>query len=225
MNPDSFAWFPRSDSLVFARNYSEGLFVLDLATGATDKLLGFGATPAPAPDNVRLAFAGGDACRDRFGIYVALGDGASPRRLTNDCRILGTAADDTLRGTSLADILLGLDGDDRLTGRSNGYVGDTLDGGRGDDVIAGTQAGDLLWGRAGNDRLTGGPSGDVLYGGADTDRIAGQGGRDRIIAWDGERDLVFCGTNVRSPKAERDVAVVDRFDVVRDCEVVRRRGP
>jgi hypothetical protein len=221
-NQDSFAWHPRADGIVFARSYSEGLFFLDLSNGLTDRLTAFGANPALSPDGTRVAFASGGDCRDRFGIYVALGDGSSPRRLTNDCRIVGTFADDSLRGTGLADILLGLEGDDRLTGRSNGYVGDTLDGGRGDDVLVGTYAGDLLWGRAGNDRLFGGLSGDVLYGGGGTDRIAGQGGRDTIHARDGRRDIVLCGTNVRSRKAERDVAWVDRFDVVRDCEVVHR---
>jgi Tol biopolymer transport system component len=220
-NPDSFAW-DSADRIVFARNYSEGLFSLDLSSGVTDRLTAFGANPALSPDGVRIAFAGGGACRDRFGIYVALGDGSSPRRLTNDCRIVGTFADDSLRGTGLADILLGLEGDDRLEGRSNGYIGDTLDGGHGDDVLVATFAGDLMWGRGGNDRLFGGLSGDVIHGGGGTDRIAGQGGRDILYARDGKRDVVLCGTNVRSRRAERDVALVDRFDVVRDCEIVRR---
>ncbi|MCI0635028.1 MAG: hypothetical protein L0206_14105 [Actinobacteria bacterium] len=223
-NPDSFAWEPRLNGIVFARGYSEGLFFLDLAEGATARLTTFGTNPALSPDGIRLAFAGGGACRDQYGIYVALGDGSSPRRLTNDCRVLGTADDDSLHGTELADILLGMEGDDRLTGLSAGYIGDTLDGGAGDDIVVGTYVGDLLYGRAGRDRLFGGLSGDLLYGGAGADRIAGQGGRDTVYARDGERDVVLCGTNVRSRKAERDVAWVDRFDVVRDCEVVHRRG-
>ena len=223
-NPDSFAWEPHIDGIVFARSYSEGLFFLDLSSGATDRLTSFGANPALSPDGTRVAFAAGGDCRDRYGIYVAIGDGSSPRRLTNDCRIVGTFADDSLRGTGLADILLGLEGDDRLAGRSNGYIGDTLDGGPGDDVLVATYAGDLLWGRAGSDRLFGGLSGDVLHGGGGADRIAGQGGRDTVYARDGARDIVLCGTNVRFRKAERDIAFVDRFDVVRDCEVVRRGG-
>jgi Tol biopolymer transport system component len=223
-NSDSFAWMPGFDAIVFSRNYSQGLFVLDLTEGTSHQLLTFGATPALSRDGIRLAFAGGGACRDRYGIYFALGDGSSPRRLTNDCRVLGTDADDSLRGTGLADILLGLAGNDRLTGLSAGYVGDTLDGGAGDDVLVGTYVGDLLYGRAGRDRLFGGLSGDLLYGGAGADRIAGQGGRDTVYARDGERDVVLCGTNVRNRKAERDVAWIDRFDVVRDCEVVHRRG-
>jgi RTX calcium-binding nonapeptide repeat (4 copies)/WD40-like Beta Propeller Repeat len=223
-NPDSFAWLPGSDAIVFADNYSQGLFRLDLTDGAKERLLVFGANPVPSPDGTRLVFAGGGACRDRYGIYVAPADGSTPRRLTNDCRVLGTAADDSLQGTGLADILLGMDGDDRLAGRSAGYIGDTLDGGTGDDVLVGTFVGDLLGGGAGRDRLFGGLSGDLLYGGAGADRMAAQGGRDTVYARDGERDIVLCGTNVHTRKAERDVAWIDRLDVVRDCEVVHRGG-
>ena len=223
-NPDAFAWLPTSDAIVFARNYSEGLYLLDLTNGTTTRLTDFGATPSPSPDGTRLAFAGGGACRDRYGVYVVRIDGSAAHRLTNDCRILGTPGDDRLRGTGIADILLGEDGDDRLSGLSGGYIGDTLAGGAGNDVLVGTYVGDLLRGGTGRDRLFGGLSGDVLYGGAGQDRIAAQGGRDTVYARDGQRDLVLCGTNVGSRKAERDVAWVDRYDVVRTCEVVRRRS-
>ena len=48
------------------------------------------------------------------------------------------------------------------------------------------------------------------------DRLRGTRWRDRIAARDGTRDVVDCGRG-------RDVAVVDRRDVVRRCETVRRR--
>jgi len=46
--------------------------------------------------------------------------------------------------------------------------------------------------------------------------IEAKGGRDVIFARDGERDVIDCGT-------ERDTAVVDRLDVVSNCERVLRK--
>jgi Tol biopolymer transport system component len=223
-NSDSFAWLPSSQAIVFARHFSEGLYRLDLDTGAVVRLTGFGANPAPSPDGQVIAFAAGGECRDRYGVYVARSDGRRMRRLTNDCRVLGTPRDDTLRGTGLADVLLGLAGEDRLTGLSAGYVGDTLRGGDGGDVLVGTISGDVLRGGDGADRLFGGLSADVLYGEAGQDRIDAQAGRDLVHARDGARDLVRCGTN-RGGTPERDEVWADRVDVVSsDCEIVHRRG-
>ena len=42
-----------------------------------------------------------------------------------------------------------------------------------------------------------------------------KGGNDVIYARDGDRDWIDCGS-------ERDIAVVDRIDVVRHCEYVLR---
>ena len=91
-NSLSFAWLPGSDGIVFARDFSQGLFLLDLRSGSTTRLTAFGATPSPSPDGQNVAFAAGGECRDRYGIYVARSDGTGMRRLTNDCRVLGTPA-------------------------------------------------------------------------------------------------------------------------------------
>jgi WD40 repeat protein len=223
-NYGSFAWLPSSDGIVFSRNVSQGVFRLDLDTGRTTRLTSVGAMPVPSPDGGTIAFMAGGECRDRLGIYVVRSDGASVRRLTNDCRIRGTAGDDVLRGTGLADVLLGFAGRDRISGLSAGYIGDTLLGGAGDDVLVGTFSLDLLHGGAGVDRIFGGLSADVIYGGGGRDHIDAQRGRDLVHARDGERDVVLCGTNFVGPGGtpERDEAWLDRIDVARGCEIVHR---
>jgi hypothetical protein len=84
---------------------------------------------------------------------------------------------------------------------------DTLRGDRCNNEIDGLGGGDTISGFGGNDRLVGGGGGDELRGGA---------GRDRIIAgaFDGRRDVVFCGDG-------RDFASIGEFDrAARDCEEV-----
>jgi Tol biopolymer transport system component len=223
-NTDSFAWTPDGEALVYARAATQGLVRLDLASGRQQRLTAMGANPAVSPDGKRLAFAAGGECRDRLGIYLARADGTQPRRLTNDCRIVGTAGADVVEGTPLADVLVGLAGDDRLRARDPGYVGDTLLGGDGSDVLLGGYRGDLLRGGRGDDRIRGGNSEDVLVGGPGRDRMDGQSGRDFVYARDGRRDTVVCGTNLRRrSRLERDEVWADRLDLVSaDCEVVHR---
>ena len=175
-----------------------------------------------SPDGSRLAFAAGCECRDRLGIFlVRAGTYLSPLRVSNDCRILGTAGDGTRRGTPLADVLAGLGGDDRLFALDPSYVGDSLRGGAGDDLLVGGYRADVLAGGPGNDRLLGGHSADELFGGPGSDRIRGQEGQDVVHAADGQRDVVSCGTNAPGTP-ERDEVFADRFDrVADDCETVR----
>jgi Ca2+-binding RTX toxin-like protein len=71
----------------------------------------------------------------------------------------------------------------------------------------------------------GGPGDDVLFGtdlndtadgGGGADQLNGEGGRDRLVARDHERDIIDCG-------AGRDRAKVDKHEAsVRGCEVVRK---
>jgi Tol biopolymer transport system component len=223
VSTDTFAWTPTGDALVSTRSAKLGIFRLDLATSEERRLTAFGRAPALSPDGSRLAFSGEGECRDRAGIYVTRASGFGARRLTNDCRILGTRRGDVIRGTPLADVLVGLAGDDRLLARDPGYVGDTLLGGDGDDVLLGAYRGDILRGGRGNDRLRGGNSQDVLVGGPGRDRLDGQRGADVVYARDGRRDTVTCGTNVRRSSRERDEVWVDALDLVApDCEVVHR---
>lgn len=115
----------------------------------------------------------------------------------------GTSGADVLNGTSLADLLLGLGGNDVLRGRGE------------DDCLLGGRGRDRLVGGAGWDRLTGGAGPDTLTGGAGVNRYDAGAGNDRVDARNGRAELVSCG-------AGRDLARVDRSDIVRSCESVAR---
>ena len=95
----------------------------------------------------------------------------------------------------------------------------TLRGSAGPDRIVGTVGGDRIVGGRGRDRLLGGARPDCIEGGPGRDRLFGNRGDDLIRARDGAPDLVDCGPGAH------DVAFVDRHDVTRRCETVRRSGP
>ena len=72
--------------------------------------------------------------------------------------VVGTAANDKLTGTALANGILGLDGKDKLNGRSGN---DGLCGGKGNDRLSGGDGGDGLHGQGGTDVCIGGPGPDT----------------------------------------------------------------
>jgi Tol biopolymer transport system component len=221
-----YAWSPRGDTLAFST--PAGIRIFEPATGRVKAVSSFGDEPAWSPDGRQLAFSGGGECRDRSAIYRIVDvRGPAPQRITNDCRIVGTEGNDVLRGTTLADVLVGLGGNDVLTAVPQYYSGDTLEGGQGDDVLLGSYQSDTLDGGPGNDILQGGPGSDLLVGGPGRDTIQGEGGRDLIYARDGEADTISCGTNAGTTTGqEGDVAYVDAIDKVSsDCEYVYRPGP
>jgi Tol biopolymer transport system component len=234
-----FAWTPDARAIVYTKVQGDksGLAELNLATRRERMLLAptlegryaDDIEPTFAPDGIRLAFSGGRECRDRRGISVVSTDDRSRAiRVSNDCRVVGTAKDDTLRGTRLADVLVGLSGDDRLLALDALYVGDSLRGGPGDDILVGASRSDVLEGGPGQDRLYGGPSGDTLVGGPGRDRLSGSGGKDLIRAADGFRDVISCGAD--APPAlgledPHDEVFADAFDrLSSDCEVVHLVG-
>jgi Tol biopolymer transport system component len=223
--PGGLAWAADGRSLVLAAD--DGLVRLALPGGRTTQLTrkGFGASPSSSPDGSRVAFVASGEC-DRSGVYVIRADGTGQRRLTNDCRIVGTDGPDALRGTPLTDVLVGLGGDDRLyaVGADRYLDGDTLLGGTGDDVLSGGPGRDVLDGGSGNDRLYGGRLGDRLVGGPGRDVVHGQSGADLIYARDGQRDVIVCGTNLSRQTPERDKVVADPIDrIAADCEIVNGR--
>lgn len=139
-----------------------------------------------------------------------------------DC-IDGERGDDTLYGGDDNDKLVGGSGRDRLYGQDDR---DLLFGGTANDRLEGGEANDMLAGGAGDDDLLGGSGSDRLFGEAGADRILGGGGRnqidggagnDSIVARNGERDRIICGTG-------RDRVHADRFDRLNGCEVVRFGG-
>jgi Tol biopolymer transport system component len=219
INFGGLAWAADGSSIFLS---SSGIARISLPGGKTTQLNKIGFSPAPSPDGSRIAFSGGGECQDSGGIYVMNTYGTHQRRITNDCRIVGTAGGDVLHGTPLPDVLIGLGGNDRLFALDQAYTGDTLLGGTGDDVLSGGYRRNILSGGPGDDKLYGGPSGDRLVGGPGRDLIHGQGGQDFVYARDGRRDVIVCGTTTTdSNTPERDQVVADPIDrIAEDCEIV-----
>jgi Ca2+-binding RTX toxin-like protein len=142
---------------------------------------------------------------------------------------VGTDGPDTLYGTSQSDYLQGLQGNDQLYGRE-GY--DTLDGDAfeardtstdGNDRLGGGQKYDELYGYGGNDKYLGRWGGDLIFAEESSENEgedvvwAGEG-NDYILARDGVKDTIGCGTG------KYDTVFFDQgIDTVSDsCE--RKRG-
>jgi Tol biopolymer transport system component len=219
--PSTPNWSPDGNTISYSQYaasvHEPALYTITLSTGAIDQISATGRDPVFSPDGARIAFTDGGECRDRYGVYVVDPDGTDRQRLTNDCRVLGTAGNDVLHG-SYSQVVLGLAGNDRLYADDSAASdqGNTLDGGPGRDRLYGGQAEDTLIGGEGDDTLSGGRSGDTLIGGPGRDRIDGQGGEDVIRAADRQRDSIRCGTG-------RDIVYADRTDLVAtDCEIRRR---
>jgi len=133
--------------------------------------------------------------------------------------IRGTEGNDRLAGGAGGDLIYGLGGRDILVGRGGhdclvgGAGTDALTGGAGDDRLTGGGSGDVIGGSGGDDHLEGGSGGDLLNGGRGTDSFDAGAGNDRVMARDGRRETVRCGSG-------RDRATVDRRDRLRGCEIV-----
>jgi uncharacterized delta-60 repeat protein len=154
--------------------------------------------------------------------------------------IYAGAGNDTLIGGAEFDELYGHDGDDVLIANANGSylfggngndsitggVGwvDFADGGDGNDTINGGAGPDRLSGAAGNDRVEGGEGDDVVEGGAGHDFVDGGPGADKLFGWAGN-DTLFADDmspdTLDGGVGDTDTAVIDRFDVVGECEIVR----
>jgi Ca2+-binding RTX toxin-like protein len=93
---------------------------------------------------------------------------------------------DTITGSSAANILIGGAGDDSIQGDAgndslNGGLGfDTLRGGNGDDSLSGGEDADILFGSVGRDTLRGDGGADKLFGGGGNDKLIGGGGNDSL---------------------------------------------
>jgi hypothetical protein len=147
--------------------------------------------------------------------------------------LLGTTADDVLRGLGGADRMSGGAGDDCVDGDAGddalwgGAGNDRVGGGTGNDRVEGVAGDDLLQGGAGHDVLDGGAGKDELSGGAGDDllmdsrgvnRFSAGGGDDWVSAAQGKRDVVACGSG-------KDGATLDVKDKATGCENVTRIAP
>ncbi|HVM58469.1 MAG TPA: hypothetical protein VMT74_13485 [Gaiellaceae bacterium] len=102
--------------------------------------------------------------------------------------------------------------------------GETIIGSGKNDYLIGTIHDDVIDGGAGNDTINGDGGYDVIYGGSGNDvinvpgpgrsKVYGGPGSDTIYAANGEKDFIDCGPG-------NDRAVVDSFDVVKNCEIVQ----
>lgn len=99
----------------------------------------------------------------------------------------GEAGDDTLRGSTALEFLLGGQGNDTIYG---GGGNDYIDGGAGNDHLYGEDGNDFLTGDTGNDYLNGGAHNDQLLGQADHDILDGWSGDDSLYGGDGNDYLL-----------------------------------
>jgi Ca2+-binding RTX toxin-like protein len=136
--------------------------------------------------------------------------------------LVGGAGKDVLNGADGEDCLRGRGGNDRLNGGDDGDSlsgedgSDKLSGGAGGDTLSGGNGGDTLSGGDGNDRLGGGAGDDKINGGQGLNTYSGGSGNDNIMAANGRRETIDCGSG------RKDKARVDRTDTVRNCESVAR---
>jgi hypothetical protein len=131
------------------------------------------------------------------------------------------AGNDTVIGSSAAELINGNQGNDSLFGGGNS---DTMRGGKDDDFLNGNSGDDLLFGDLGSDRLEGEAGNDTLYGGKDNDILLGQEGDD-ILLGDLGSDTLIGGEGrdvfaLRQPDNARDLATVD---LIKDFEILSDR--
>ena len=99
----------------------------------------------------------------------------------------GLDSNDTVAGSSEADIVNGNQGNDSLTGSTGD---DFLRGGRDIDSVFGDEGNDLLNGNKGSDYVVGGIGNDTVRGGQDQDILLGEAGNDILIGDFGVDGLV-----------------------------------
>lgn len=138
------------------------------------------ATLGTAGDDLVLASAHEDGSGQNFR-----GGGGSDL-------LVGTYADDTIRGEAGINTLVGGGGADDMFG---GNEADLLLGGTQDDVLATMGGRDTLWGEAGADSLDGGNGDDLLYGGSHADTLNGGTGADTLYGGAGADELHGGGGN------------------------------
>ena len=124
-------------------------------------------------------------------------------------RVVGTRRAELLVGARGDDVIVCGAGGDRVLGRGGK---DTIRCGAGNDRIWTGPGNDVAYGDSGSDLLAGEAGADRLTGGRGRDRFSGGSSGDRLLARDGRRELVRCGSG-------RDRVSRDRSErLARDCE-------
>jgi Ca2+-binding RTX toxin-like protein len=154
---------------------------------------------------------------------------SSVARAAKDCTITGTAADDSLVGTTRADVICAKAGEDEAGGLEGNDIlrmgqgdDDFSSGDDGSDVVKGQQDDDEVCGNDGNDKIYGGQGADDLggsnatgcYGGWNGDANTDEGGND----WLKSRDNVS-GNDFVDGGENTDTCIIDSADTVFNCEL------
>jgi Tol biopolymer transport system component len=211
-------WSPDSRFVVFtAQNDSRryrppNLYVANVDGSSVRRLVdGFATAPDWSPRGDWIAYERQVSTRreDRYYLMLVHPDGSGVRRVLragsgrwlSDGRRMLSSGSGACRRSGILEIDVFQRTVKRLTNRCR------IEGTERSDMLRGTGLRDLVYGFAGDDTIEGRGGDDALFGGP---------GADRLLARDGRRDTVDCGPG-------RDLAVVDRRDVVRACERVTRR--
>ncbi|MDY7021637.1 MAG: Calx-beta domain-containing protein [Cyanobacteriota bacterium] len=125
--------------------------------------------------------------------------------------LLALGGNDTVQGSSDAELVIGNQGIDSLLG---GAGNDTYFGGKDGDILDGEGGDDLLFGNLGGDTVRGGGGNDSMYGGKGNDNLLGDDGND-IIFGDKGADTMTGGAGV-------DTFVIpasqEGFDIITDYQ-------
>ena len=135
--------------------------------------------------------------------------------------LMGSFADNIMRGYLGADTLSGGAGHDLIYGNQDadrivGGTGmDTLFGGQQSDIVFGLTGADQVYGNKQNDTLYGGVGDDRMFGGQNDDLVFGEIGNDRM---DGNRgnDTLFGGDGADRFVISKGNDLVQDFSVVED---------
>jgi Ca2+-binding RTX toxin-like protein len=113
--------------------------------------------------------------------------------------VIGGEGDDTLTGSTAANVLDGRNGEDSIEGAAGDDIllgggandpgGDNLSGGSGNDKLFGASGDDSLDGGEGDDEEHGGGGGDRVEGGDGSDSLEGGAGADDVDGGDGNDRL------------------------------------
>lgn len=147
-------------------------------------------------------------------------DGETIKKLA----VIGSDADETIRGFADSDQIYGGSGNDSLYGANGddyiyGEVGnDSLYGDAGNDHLFGAEGDDQLYGGIGNDTLYGGENNDILRGDDGDDTLIGGSGNDRLLGGKGNDTYIF------APNWGKDVIESDLSKTTTSIDTIHFEG-
>ncbi len=172
-----------------------------LGGGGGDRFAGLGGADTLVGSTLYYDLA--DYSAEIAGVVINLNTGVAGSAAAGDVLIsiedlVGTSANDTLRGNGAANYLAGGGGHDLIVGAGAqalffGPRGDVLDGGAGDDTLLANGVGDAtLSGGAGDDLLSATSDGHVTFvGGAGADTMRGGAPGTATVSYVGEAAIVI----------------------------------